>query len=223
MIHFLHIGKTGGTAIKAALSQWDNSPIILHGHKFGLNDVPLGEKVIFFLRDPISRFVSGFYSRKRKGWPRYYSEHNILESKVFNAFSTPNDLGCALAYRGSRLHGLAREALQGIGHFSHFDLWYQDLNYFNSRLSDILFIGFTESLDADFKRLKTELRIPSEINLPTDDVGAHRNPSGVDKYLSTKALSALSEYYEEDIIFLNYCRKVRSNLIFQPTQNNSYS
>jgi len=75
LIHFLHIGKTGGSAIKYALTQYSVSgryAIYLHSHNFRLRDVPIGESVFFFLRDPISRFKSGFYSRQRQGQPRYF-------------------------------------------------------------------------------------------------------------------------------------------------------
>ena len=74
VLHFLHIGKTGGTAAKSALRGHENSgdyEIILHEHDFQLKDVPLGEKVVFFVRDPISRFVSGFYGRQRQDLPRH--------------------------------------------------------------------------------------------------------------------------------------------------------
>ena len=35
----------------------------LHRHAVRLRDVPVGEKFFFFVRDPVSRFVSGFHSR----------------------------------------------------------------------------------------------------------------------------------------------------------------
>ena len=50
--HFLHVGKTGGTAVKEALRNHLDSgryTIKLHRHKTTLADVPKGEKVFFFL------------------------------------------------------------------------------------------------------------------------------------------------------------------------------
>jgi len=61
ILHFLHIGKTGGSAVKYAISQHSidsRYEIHLHPHVVRLNDVPKGEKVFFLLRDPISRFIS---------------------------------------------------------------------------------------------------------------------------------------------------------------------
>ncbi len=69
-IHFIHIGKTGGTAVKYALQDYNATvlgcryEIILHNHNFKLKDIPIGEKFFFFVREPIDRFISGFYSRK---------------------------------------------------------------------------------------------------------------------------------------------------------------
>ena len=76
VVHFLHIGKTGGTAVKYALKRNlvnKEYMIYLHGHEFKLRDVQKGAKAFFFLRDPVDRFVSGFYSRRRQGQPRIFS------------------------------------------------------------------------------------------------------------------------------------------------------
>jgi len=73
--HFLHIGKTGGTAVKTALKPLVRSgpfDLDLHRHPFTLAKIPEGEVFFFCLRDPIERFVSGFSSRQREGRPRHY-------------------------------------------------------------------------------------------------------------------------------------------------------
>jgi hypothetical protein len=208
-IHFLHIGKTGGSAIKAAFSQWSGGNILLHKHGHTLSDVPVGEKVFFFLRDPISRFVSGFYSRQRKGQPRFYSEHSALEARVFEAFRTPNELACALADENDSRHALAVRAFNGIGHLSHFATWYRSLDYFKSRLCDVLFIGFQDRLDADFVELKQLIDAPSYLQLPSDDIGAHRNPDNLDRDLDPVALHVLRNWYADDLNFVSYCRALR--------------
>ena len=83
--HFLHIGKTGGTAIIDVLRQYAQaSPYFVyhHPHYVRLIDIPKGEKVFFFLRDPITRFVSGFYSRQRQGKPRHNLPWSVDEEIV---------------------------------------------------------------------------------------------------------------------------------------------
>src|SRR6056297_1213665 len=92
-VHFLHIRKAGGTAIKEALKDIAvKQNVILHPHKTRLKDIPEGEKVFFFLRNPVSRFVSGFNSRLREGKPRYNSPWNEGEKVAFSRFPTANDL-----------------------------------------------------------------------------------------------------------------------------------
>ena len=144
-VHFLHIGKTGGSAIKQALETCLQTPryqVLLHPHGVSLRDVPGGESVFFCLRNPVSRFVSGFYSRQRKGQPRYYSEWSPAEQEVFERFETPDQIARALADESSKDHAAARQAMVSVEHFAPFRNWFVDLDYFRSRVDDVLFIGF---------------------------------------------------------------------------------
>lgn len=211
-IHFLHIGKTGGSAIRSVLDNNTKSThyiIKTHGHATSIKDIPNGEKIIFFLRDPISRFISGFYSRKRKGQPRYNIEWRPLEKEIFTTFETPNQLALSLSDSNSKHHVLAFESMDYIQHLRHYDNWYGDFDYFNSRLEDIFFIGFQESLDEDFKQLKEKLLLDEKLDLPRDDVGAHRNPIGLDKHLDDEARKALVKHYKDDIEFYDICKNLK--------------
>lgn len=71
-IRFIHVGKTGGSAVRHALGEWSGfskRKLILHWHDLRFTDLPAGDQAIFFLRDPVGRFVSSFYSRQRRGRP----------------------------------------------------------------------------------------------------------------------------------------------------------
>jgi hypothetical protein len=49
-LHFLHIGKTGGTAIKHAIGPLASiKNLVLHPHSVRLSDIPAGERVFFCL------------------------------------------------------------------------------------------------------------------------------------------------------------------------------
>ena len=214
-IHFLHIGKTGGSAIRSVLD--DNKEtsqyiIEIHGHATSIKDIPNGEKIIFFLRDPISRFISGFYSRKRKGQPRYNIEWKPLEKKIFTTFETPNALALALSDETSEDYILANEAMNHIQHLRHYNNWYINFEYFEQRKKDIFFIGFQESLDQDFIKLKEKLFLDKKFDLPRDDIGAHRNPKGLDRHLEVKARKILLEFYKEDILFYDLCKILASKI-----------
>lgn len=212
--HFLHIGKTGGTAIKAALANHLTTPkyiLELHDHGTTLMDVPHGEHVIFFLRDPISRFVSGFYSRQRKGQPRFCIEWKAIEKELFKTFHTPNQLARSLADKSSKQHLLSIKAMKHVEHFKPYKKWYGTFEYFESRTGDILHIGFQESMRTDFTNLIRLLGLPASISLPSDDIATHRNPSDLDKSIEASGVLALQEWFSEDFEFISRCKKLMSS------------
>src|SRR5690242_20312382 len=92
--HFLHVGKTGGTAVREALAPYAEAGrfhLIFHPHRVTLHDVPEDDGFVFIVRDPLGRYVSGFYSRKREGRPYYDRPWNDAERAAFERFETPND------------------------------------------------------------------------------------------------------------------------------------
>lgn len=216
VVHFLHIGKTGGTAVKHALMQaMDSSThrIELHDHSTRLADVPAGELVIFFVRNPLSRFVSGFYSRQRQGAPRYQSPWSDQERTAFERFRTPNECAAALSAADEEQRRFASAAMHSIAHVrsSYWD-WFQDEEYFLSRVADVFFIGFQEQLPMDFERLRHKLGLPQPLSLPEDDVHAHRNPAELDRNLTDVAVANLTRWYARDFAFVEMCRTVAREL-----------
>ena len=216
-VHFLHIGKTGGTAIKEALkhfSEHGNLKIWLHGHEVKLSDIPRGDKVVIFIRDPISRFVSGFYSRMRQGRPRYNAPWTPGEAQAFRIFKTPNELAKSLSASDPNLRKAAVKAMKNIRHVNTFlSDWLISKEYLLKRREDILFIGCQESLDQDFEILKKLLKLPPEITLPKDPVKAHKNPLHVNKNLEEKAVENLRKWYTKDYELYDMLLKVRSEIL----------
>jgi hypothetical protein len=212
-IHFLHLGKTGGSAVKYALKSCPKRTgfvLYLHPHRVRLRDIPRGDKVFFFLRDPVSRFVSGFYSRKRQGRPRYDSPWSPAEREAFKYFQTPDQLGRALASRDGLESRRAEAAMNAIHHVrDSYWKWFESKEYLLSRLQDILFIGFQERLNRDFQRLKTILGLDgSDTRLPVDNFYAHRNPQHLNQPLSPVAVSRLREWYACDYQLMTLCRRL---------------
>lgn len=211
-VHFLHIGKTGGTAIKEALKR--TSPgepfvVFMHPHRVRLRDIPRGEGVFFVVRDPAKRFVSGFYSRKRQGRPRYFDPWSAGEKKAFSFFGTPNELAEALYSEDESLREKALFAMSAIRHVnsSYWD-WFESPEYFLSRKDDIFFIGRQENLTQDFEILKLELSLPPQTTLPRESVRLHETPKEFDTRLSEKAMENLKQWYKRDYEFLALCQKL---------------
>lgn len=210
IVHFIHIGKTGGTAIKSAIKRYNSTKefdIFIHGHEFKFKDALPGEYVFFVLRDPIDRFISGFYSRKRQGQPRTFWPYSTEEDRAFGVFETPNEIGLALSSEDSVLRNQAQDAMKQIGHVNtSFWDWFENKEYLKNRLSDILFVGEQENLNKDFEELKRILGLPDYLKLPDNDVKAHRNRVKSDKNLDATALQKLKKWYKKDYEFLSFLK-----------------
>lgn len=205
-LHVLHIGKTGGTALKHALRQPAPSGwrLHLHPHAIPLSAVPEGEKVVFFLRDPISRFVSGFNSRRCQGRPRYHSPWSAAEERAFQRFATPDALGRALASEQPEVRATAVQAMRDIEHVrDSFWRWLVSPAELRRRSADLLFIGQQEYLAGDVAVLAGWLA--TTLQLPDDPVLAHRNPPELDRNLSETARDALLRWYAADAGALLLC------------------
>ena len=225
-VHFLHIGKTGGTAIKSALRdaglafikpknahKFPETPygrIQVHNHNFRMDDVPPGDHVIFFLRDPISRMVSGFHSRLNKGQPRYLSEWTPDEQRAFEAFPTVQRLAAALASDDAAERSLAGWAMKRIRHLGPMERFTGPPDRIGARLDQVLHIGRQETLDADWRQIKRLLRLPAELELPTDPVAAHRGTRRDAPELDDRAVAALHDWYARDYVLLEFCEQLRA-------------
>ena len=104
-LQFLHIGKTGGSFVRAVLNSLPDE----HRAEFRLlhHDARLaqaietrpGMPVFFSVRRPETLFVSAFNSRLRKGRPLYDWDWNSREEIAFSVFQTPNQLADAVRGR----------------------------------------------------------------------------------------------------------------------------
>jgi Sulfotransferase family len=225
-LHFLHIGKTGGTAIKRALwrarlAYWleENSHrapetpygrIKLHKHSFGLRDVPADDYVFFCVRDPIARFFSGFNSRRNKGQPTYYFEWSPAEKNAFEAFPTAHALAASLASDDKDERRLAEWAMSHIRHLGPMGRRLGSPRQVRSKLKQIVYIGRQETLEADWRQIKTLLSLPPDVELPSDPAVAHLGRPRDDTSLDTAARDALHRWYKRDFKLLELCEKIRT-------------
>ncbi len=205
-VHLLHISKTGGTALRYALSPVaDANGISLHGHKMVLRDVPEDEGVFFFVRQPASRFVSGFNSRLRMGQPRRDVPWNDKEAAAFARFSTPNQLAEALDSEDADERRAAFRAMKGVGHLRMpYSGWLEGEAYLESRRASIVLVGRTERMQDDFERLKQRLRLPASLALPDDPIRAHVTPSGFSTTLSDRGRRNVDTWYRRDVALWTY-------------------
>lgn len=215
--HFLHIGKTGGTAVQKALEPHlvvGKYEIILHPHQTTLADVPVGEAVLFVLRHPTTRFVSGFNDRMRRGLPSYYYTWSQDEAEALACFRTANELAEALSDPDDLWRQWAQRAMHAIQHVREsFWYWLHDPAYFAARKDDVIFVGFQETLTADFRRLLSVLELDERITLPTDEVSANLSVSShCDSFLSKIGRQNILAHYAEDVVFYEMMRSSSQSL-----------
>lgn len=243
-VHFLHIPKCGGSALRSALFRPDavrplrklapicdcmrrrprrrpcftglDSPygrIYTHRHEFRLADVGPDDKVIFVARDPISRFISAYYSRYHRGAPRYEVEWTEREAKAFAAFPTPQALAEALGERGE-LGKSAKKAMKSIRHLQKpLTWWTGNARELKKSTPQILYIARQETLAEDWERIKALLELPPDVDLPRDPRIAHSLTTPVDRTMTPEGERKLRKLLSEDYRVLEVCEKFRSGAV----------
>ena len=210
-IHFLHIGKCAGTQISHIANQINNissqTKIIKHGHDVYLKDLEPESRYFFSIRNPISRFKSGFYSRKRKGQPRIYNEWSDHDREAFKDFEHANDLAESLFAAGEV--GLkAFAAMKSIRHTAQNQSdWFYKCGHFLEIQPPIWIIrqeNFVDDLNSFLKRSLLGISI-EQINVSEDHIVTHASDYSNFPALSDKAKENLSHWYAQDYEFYRLC------------------
>lgn len=231
----LHIGKTGGSSLEKYYSDLmlPNKAIIL-GHEAskwfmevrnnGSLAAPPYKDIVFFVRAPVHRYVSAWLSSYRKccdperdlgcvPWDDLGASNPLgLERRHcwdFQGFITPDDLACNLSSREPAVAARARKAMNNIFHVR------RDLKYYLGGLagiqksaSNVLFVGRTERLDDDYKKLTSLLEAWNSFSQePPSSLGKEHTSADVDprlKQLSRCSVLNLQKYYAEDYKILQF-------------------
>ena len=210
-IHFLHIGKCAGSQIAQIARQVNRAPkgrkIVKHNHDTFLRDINRDADYFFSIRHPISRFKSGFYSRKRKGAPRLHVGWTVDDRFAFKTFEHANDLAEALFEKTER-GDMAWAAMKSIRHTAQnqSDWFYCRGSFLYTRPP--IWILRQEHFDADlavfFARAKLDLG-GRDVKITSDPKAAHANDYTNIPPLSEKARKNLSLWYAQDIAFYEMC------------------
>jgi hypothetical protein len=210
-LHYIHIGKTGGTQIDRYIQKLNNFQdkfvLTTQPHVVKLKDLPLGDQYFFSIRNPITRFRSGFYSRLRKGLPRYHVEWDLNEKIAFNEFKTANDLAESI-FEGGLIGHRAFSAMLSIGHVNNNQVeWFYNFGNFLN-ITPPFFIIRQENFNEDINQFQLKLGIQSPILLDTDLIKSHVNNYPEDSNLSKKAVVNLERWYSQDFVFYKLCLSV---------------
>lgn len=207
-VAFLHIGKNAGTQIKHLSKQINSKQtvktVIGHKHSTKLIHIPNHVPYFFSIRDPITRFKSGFYSRKRKGQPRLYVEWKAGEKVAFSAFAHANDLAEALFSEGE-LGEKAFWAMNNILHIRSQQIdWFERAGSFFIHREPI-YIVRQENFREDFAVLLEKMGLEIDFDESQDPLNAHSYNYQDDPELSDLAKKNLRIWYARDIEFYEAC------------------
>lgn len=203
-LHFLHASKTGGTAIKHVLRQEraTRDRMLLHSHAVTMREIPVGERAVLVVPDPVARFVSGFNSRLRRGGTAHPRDWSPAEAATFARFPTAESLALALHSSDPEEAGAAAAAMSAVLHLRRHQVhWVVDLDTLRSRQDDVLVVGRQWALAEDFARLSDLIGLDTH-TLPTNEATAHPTPSGFATGLSDEARAAVRRWYADDYAFL---------------------
>jgi len=184
-LHFLHLGKTGGTTIRSAVGDrslgkfrmrdkifWKYYPKVVFHY-----DVPQAfqklPNLFFFIRDPIARYKSGFEYSKRILISNEKTMHNEsfaadpatrkqLEN-LFEQFSSFEEwISCLSKTEDNDKHDFATRLKEAIPHLRmDYTYYFKDLQNVRKHSSKVIFIGRQETFTDDIKALYNLIGINS--------------------------------------------------------------
>lgn len=210
-VHFLHVRKTGGSALKNTIRQNFGGRIpgfYFYKHQVSLRHIPKGNKVCLVVRKPESRFISGFYDRKRFGNPAYHIEWSALEKKVFDLFESPSELIEAIQSEDQERREVAEQALMEMRHVkSRLSDWLTSKDYVKERAADLLVVGFQDSLDQFINQLKSEKALPQNFELIKDSSLSNKSQNSISKELTVEARLIFNRLFKEQNDIFDFLEK----------------
>ncbi len=180
--------------------------LVKHGHGLNLIDVPRGQDYFFPIRDPITRFKSGFYARKRRDHIyANYPEPSECESLAMRRFPHANDLAEALFAPGQR----GRDATAAMRSGSHICRNIVDWFKYCGHLFEVrppIWIIRQEQFQADLDVFLSRIGYDGHLDIAT----ASDRRSNIADYdgipsLSDTAKANLRRWYAQDYAFIELC------------------
>lgn len=211
-LQFLHIGKTGGSFVRAVV----NSLPPEHRAQFRLlhHDAKLhqavetrpGMPVFFSVRRPEDLFVSAFNSRLRQGRPLYDRPWNPREEIAFSVFETPNQLAEALSAQDRLQQAAARLSMFAINHVRQGLRWYlMNIENLERHREHIAFVLLQESLDEDLRAFAARFGVPLDSAEQLFGERVHGAEANSATDLSERAVANLQQWYHDDIQIYDWC------------------
>lgn len=205
-VHYLHIGRNAGTTIKefnSRVSELTPIKIMSHEHKISLSDIPPKADYFFSIRDPIERFYSAFYWRRRRRDEAALSDvdsYSDQERKAFTRFREANDLAENLFADGEvGLNAFA--AMQEIKHIMRPQhSWFPTVEEVFVRRPPLAIVRL-KKMREDLNFLAAKFQLDLDAIWREREVQHHQNNYADKPPLSPRAIENLKRWYATDFQF----------------------
>lgn len=203
-VYFLHIGKAAGSQVKQMMAQVNAESVDIRfralTHDVVLADLPEPSDYFFSIRNPVTRFRSGFYSRKRFGRPLNDIPWTPHEATAFGNFEHATELADALFAPGET--GLkAAAAMKSIRHTAQDQIDWFALAGDIFTVRPPVWVLRQEHLEADMKILFDRLGLEFTPKPRSDAKGSHANDYSDVPELSETGIANLKLWYAQDFAF----------------------
>lgn len=213
-LRFIHIDKSGGTALRAWFKKYYPEKEFAHrfvypkaqGHYFQLGTGCAEDCYVFFVRDPVNRWMSRFVMRQRQ-----FEENPTRYSRVRDdlaMFPAPNDLAEALSSQDAARQAKAKHVFgsSDLGAPKRLASYYLDAltaGRKDEMLKRIVFVGSTANLSNDVVAFAEKAKLPARGGGDFEKLNAMpKSQSGVLK-LSKLGLKNVETILAADYAVLN--------------------
>jgi len=220
LLHVLHIGKTGGTSLsnilKSKKKEIEASPftVVRYQHDSNIRNIRTNSeegKFIFFVRHPVSRFISGFHSRQRMGRPAYNIPWTSSEQAAFEMFKDPEALAAGLDSDDQATRTAAFLSMKVIEHVRDpMTFWLGSPKRLRRHAEEIFFIGAQETFNDDSAALLRKMGVDSGVPALSESEkhAAERKPFA----LSERAAKNIETWYSDDLEIYKWCMRNRERI-----------
>lgn len=179
---FLHIPKTGGSSVDAALTRIAKAggrPPVRFPHMVGLEAAETlcpGARFALILRDPLERIVSAFNSRLRQGRPRAEIVWRPAEAPAFAHYRSADRFLRGLLSDDPFDMSMAAYAFAHIGHLKRgYAHYFGDAEAAAARADRFALIGELTEMERFYERLLTLSGAAQDL-LPALSPAVHQAP-----------------------------------------------
>lgn len=194
---FLHIPKTGGSSIEVF-----GRELVKLGHPFPcpfphfwrapeILDAFPRMKLIFVVRDPLERAISGFNSRLRQGRPTYDIIWTNVEATAFAHFPSAKHFLQALLNEDEYSRSAAIYATRAISHLNwNYIFYFRDIDFIRNNSGRFQLIGDINKMDNFISTITGLAGAPPKI---AEKLYSKRHEAGI------RPAKVLEGYSEEEI------------------------